>query len=301
VPRVDPPRNARDIAGDLRRVIDYFRGIGVNINRGRIQLYLSTLDAAGRGEPVDRGLLWSAACEVADLVQIVTLDPNVLAPVSHRLAGIPGGDPTYKAASGEDPGRNLCFELITAATLQAGGQRSQLQNPSDVTNTIAGSALLVECKRPTTNLALGRCLKKGYKQLSEHRRNGHTGYGVIALDVSALVNPDFGILIDVDAASAVRAVYGHIQRVFGRASEHLARAARSSRADAGVHLLMFRVRCMTGDGKSPANTTVVWHLEPVVRLDSAEFRAIYEAMSRQPAFTPGVIVLNADDARLPRA
>jgi hypothetical protein len=126
------------------------------------------------------------------------------------------------------------------------------------------------------------------------------GFGAIALEISALVNPDFGVLVAKDAATAVDYVYAHIQKVFRHSSTHLARAARNARHDAGVHLLLFRVQCMTGDDLGPPNVTQVWHLEPTVPLSSPEFSALYELMKKQPAFTPGVMVIDPDDSRLPR-
>lgn len=294
------PRPPAQIATDLGKVITYFEELGLSLMRGRIRAYADVLDAAGRGERVERALLWSAACEVSDLVAASSLDSTAIQPVRHRLAAICDGDPVFTAQSGDDPGRDLCFELITAAMLQAAGVRSELQNPSDVTSIVAGSRLLVECKRPTTLPALGRRLKQGYRQLSEHRRNGYVGFGAIALEVSALVNPDFGVLVAKDTETAVNNVYGHIQKIFRQSSEYLARAARNARHDAGVHLLLFRVRCMTGDGLGPPNVTTVWHLEPAVSLSSPEFKALYELMKKQPAFTPGVTVIDPHDSRLPK-
>ena len=287
--RPNKPRRIADLAADLRAVIEYFHGFKISMNRGRIRAYLDTLDAAGRGEPVDRALLYSAVCEVSDLLEVTSLDVMALQPLRHRLKSICGGDAIFTATSGDDPGRNVCFELITGAMLQATGARSEFENPADVTTKVRGDLLLVECKRPTTLAALGRCLKKGYRQLSEHRRNGHRGFGAIALEVSVLVNPDAGVLVAKDVATAIEDLYRNIQRIFQESSEYLARAARDLRQDAEVHFLLFRVKCMTGD-KEGANQNVahVWHLEPTVEISSPEFQALYDFMKKQPGFTPGI-------------
>lgn len=302
MPRHDIPRPIAAVADDLRNVIDYFEGLGVSLMRGRIRAYAEVLNATGRGEVLgdeSKALFYSAACEIADLVSASSLDPVALSPVRHRLRTICGGDPVFTAQSGDDPGRNLCFELVTGAMLQeAAGVHSAFQDPSDVVSAVGGARLLVECKRPTTLPVLGRRLQEGYRQLSEHRRKGHVGFGAIALEISALVNPSFGVLVARNPASAMDQLYGHIQRVFLHSKEYLARAARNSRKDAGIHLLLFRVLCMSGDGNEPPNVTQVWHLEPTVELHSAEFRALYALMMKQPAFTPGVVVLDAGDSRL---
>lgn len=300
MPRSGNPRPVAEIAVDLKKIVRYFDELGVSLMRGRISAYADALDAAGCGGRVDRALLWSAACEVSDLLAASSLDSTTLQPVRHRLTAICGGDPVFTAQSGDDPGRNLCFELVTAAMLQVAGVRSELQNPSDVAGSVTESRLLVECKRPTTLPALGRRLQQGYRQLSEHRRNGHGGFGVIALEISALVNPNFGVLVAKDTETAVNYVYGHIQQVFRQSREHLARAARNARHDAGVHLLLFRVQCMTGDDIGPPNVTTVWHLEPTVPLSSPEFNALYQLMEKQPSFTPGVLVIDPNDSRLPK-
>jgi hypothetical protein len=172
------PRPFTEIAAELRDVIGYFEGLGVSLMRGRIRAYRNALDAAAQGKRVDRALLWSAACETSDLVKTSSFDHTTLQPVRQRLSTICGGDPVFTAQSGDDPGRNLCFELLTGEMLSATGGCSKFQNPSDVTMTIGNVHLLVECKRPTTLPALGRRLQEGYRQMSEHRQNGHDGFGV---------------------------------------------------------------------------------------------------------------------------
>jgi len=179
------------------------------------------------------------------------------------------------------------FELVTGAQLQRIGVPSSFESPSDVTNQIAGTPLLVECKRPTSLSAMAKRLQEGYRQLSEHRRAGHGGFGAIAIEASLLVNPEFGVLVDADPTSML---YRHLQRILGEAKDQLGRAARNSRPDAHVHLLMLRVKCIAGDGEHAPNITQVWHLEPLTPLDSPEFVALYQAMLRMPGFTPGVHV-----------
>lgn len=284
------PRTLTAIATDLRDVVRHFELLGLPIGRGRIRSYLELLDAAVRGDPVDRGLIWAAACEVEDLVSVASLDPASLGPVRHRIADLCAGDLVFTSQSKHDPGRNLCFELVTAAMLQRVGGQSKLGSPSDVVNMVGGQALLVECKRPTTFAALGRRLKDGYRQMSEHRRAGHVGVGAIAVEVSVLVNPGFDVLVAESQSRAIDGLYGHIQRVFQVARIHLADAARNARRDAGVHLLMFRAKCMAGDGAATPYIASVWHLEPVVSLASPEFSQLYYLMKNHSEFNPGIWV-----------
>ena len=120
------PRPIAEIAADLNEVIKYLEDLGVLLMRGRIRAYATVLDTAERGEPVDRALLWSAACEISDLVAASSLHPTLIQPVRHRLATLNRGDPVFNARSGDDPGRSLCFELVTAAMLQAAGVRIEM-------------------------------------------------------------------------------------------------------------------------------------------------------------------------------
>lgn len=285
-----PPRSYAKIGEDLVRVAAFLQQLGLARLRGRLKTYSDVLAAASSGQAVERQLLWAAAVEVDDLVKLTELAPQALGPVRHRLPGLFAGDPVPLAANGDDPGRSLAFELVTGAMLQRLGSRSTFESPADVGNTIASRPLMVECKRPTTATAMAKRLQEGFRQLSEHRRAGHQGFGAVALDVSAIVNPDFGVLVDQDAPAML---YGHLQRILAEAKDHLARGARNARADADVQILMMRIKCMTGDGVSTPNVTEIWQLQPLMALDSPEFAALYAAMQRHPAFTPGVSVLHS--------
>lgn len=279
------------IADDLSRVIEHFAKLGFDIRRGRIAVYADALARAANGKVVDRGILWSAACETEDLVDAASHDEKVLHFVRDRIKALCGGDPVFTETSELDQGRNLCFELVTASMLQKiSGIPSALQSPTDAVNVVAGQTLLVECKRPSTLKGLARCIAEGYRQLSEHRRSGATGVGALAIEVTALINPQFGVLVAPDREQATAALDGHILRLFASAKEELARAARNSREDAGVQLMMFRAKCMTGDGLNPPDVTTVWQAQPMVPLDSPEFAALYRHVSRLPTFTPGVVV-----------
>jgi hypothetical protein len=273
------------VAEDLVRFAGFLQTLGVAPLRGRLKLYSDVLAAAAKGQPVDRDLLWAAACEVSDLEEMTTLSPASMGTVVHRLPGLFGGAPVALAAAGDDAGRSLTFELVTGARLQKIGGTSGFGVPSDVTNQIAGVPLMVECKRPTSLTGMAKRLQEGFRQLSEHRRAGHAGLGAIAIEASALVNPESGVLVDADPPAML---YRHLLRILAEAKDQLARAARNARKDAQVHLLMLRVKCIAGDGEQAPDITQVWHLEPLTPLDSPEFAALYQAMQRMPGFTPGV-------------
>src|ERR1051325_4290233 len=99
MPRIERPRHVTAIAADLRDVIECLRGLGIDLDRGRIEAYLDVLDSAARGDAVDTALLWAAACEVSDLVAASTLSRDALQPVVARLSRICDGDPVFTSRS----------------------------------------------------------------------------------------------------------------------------------------------------------------------------------------------------------
>lgn len=285
--RLDTPKTSYRVFGDrLAKVFARFAAMGVDLNRGRLKAYAAAVAAP---QSADRATLWAAACEVDDLITAASLSDDALESVRARLPELCAGDNVFTAESGLDQGRNLCFELITAAKLaELSGRPSALQSPADAVNTIDGQPLLVECKRPTTQKGLARCLTEGYRQLSEHRRAGAQGVGALSVEVTALVNPHFDVLVAPSREAAVDGLYRHILRVFEVSREHLARGARNARRDANVQMMMFRAKCMSGNGTDPPDITTVWQLQPLVSLDSPAFATLYEHLSHHPDFSPGV-------------
>ena len=269
----------------LARVVARFRSIGVDLDRGRLRAYAAALAATatreGTDDPDVRKLLWHAACEVEDLEAAASLSDDALEAVC-------AGDLVFTSTSGLDQGRNLCFELVTAAKLgEVSGHRSALQAPSDAVNEIEGQVLLVECKRPSTSKGLGRCITDGYRQLSEHKRAGANGIGALSVEVTALANPDFGVFQAPNREAAINGLYRHILRVFAECKDPLTRAGRNIRSDANVHMMMFRLKCMSGNG-GPPDITTIWQLQPVVPLNSPDFARLYRFMRGHPDFSPGV-------------
>lgn len=282
--------SVKKMAQDLRGAIDFLQTVGVDINKGRVSRYLEVFDNYFESGNLNNPLLFAAAYEGDDIAKIKDIPLAEVQKIRHRLSRISSGDETLTTESDNDQGRDLLFEIAVAHFLQNISGAIRLDSPSDVVSNIGETALLVECKRPTTGPALARRIKEGYRQISEHRRQGYSGLGVVALEVSLLVNPNFGVLIAQDSKSAIDGLYIHIQKVLSMAKEELDRAARNRRQDAGVDLLMFRAKCMSGDNISPPYITTVWHLEPLTPLWSPEFMLHYKAFSAHENFQPGITV-----------
>ena len=287
VKHLDTPRTRLTVFGDrLAQVFARFKALGIDLDRGRLKAYATAFAAP---HSADRATLWSGACEVDDLMAAASLSDDALEAVRDRLPELCAGDIIFTDESGLDQGRNLCFELVTAAKLaQMSGKPSALQNPADAVNNIDGTLLLAECKRPSTLKGLARCLTEGYRQLSEHRRAGVQGVGVLSVEVTSLVNPRFDVLVAPSREAAMDGLYAHILKVFEVSKEYLDRGARNARKDANVQMMMFRAKCMTGNGRDPPDITTVWQLQPLIPLDSRDFVKLYRHLSNHPDFTQGI-------------
>ncbi|QOW24694.1 hypothetical protein [Lysobacter sp. H23M47] len=291
-----PMRSVQTIAGSLRQALDYVEAsTGINLHRGRLREYLELLDRAAAGECVDGPSLWGAALESADIEAAATLRADVLTRVRHRLGELAAGPLVPNGLP--DAGRDLAFELATASLMQGVDPDVDMERPSDVVLCAEGHPVLIECKRPSSAGAFRRRMIDGYRQLSNHRRDGQAGYGAIAADLSLLVNPGNGILPAESRDAAINALYGHIRLWLQMAAEELQRARRNVRDDAGVHLLFFRLRCLVGIANGPPVVAQVWHAEPLIALDSPEFALIYRAMCRVQHFSREVHIVDAADPR----
>lgn len=280
-----PHRKVRQLLSALDQAVERFRRLDVDLDRGRVAAYRRVLQKSSDGGSVSRDDLWTASLETVNLESAAALSDQHLEAVRHRLHLLSSGRPAYRADDKSDQGRDLMFELLTAAMLLRGGHAVTLDNPSDVRLDIADEPLLVECKRPSTDAALGRRLKEAYRQISEHRRAGATGAGAVAIDASVLVNPGRLIATGADREEQMRHMYQAIQYTLSRARKEVERALRSARPDADVRLWMIRFQCLAGDELSAPSAAEVWHLEPRLSLDSPEMAGIYRALNAHPSFT----------------
>ena len=282
----------RPIAGwadDLQVVIKHIEAMGITFNRGRIRAYMDVFQQAERNDPaLSRGLLYAAVSEVYDLVACTKMSAAELKPVRHRLKKICAGDNVLTAANEHDPGRDLCFEIVTAAMYRGNGLTSELGKPSDVLVRLGGQQVLIECKRPTTLNAIGRNLKKGFGQMSVHRRAGRGGIGVVALDLSVLVNPTAAPIGAFGSDAAVDNLYERIKFTITDAQPQIKRATCYLRSDARVHAILMRAKCLSQDENGSMRVVQVWQVHPVYPIGSPEINTFYALCSRLPAFMPGL-------------
>lgn len=106
-----------------------------------------------------------------------------------RLEAVSKGALFYASDEDTTP-RNIAFELVVACMASRAGLHVELPTDGDVTVWFEGSRLLVECKRVRGTRKIQRHIKKASQQ-TEIRKATKNDIGLVVLDVSTLVNPDF--------------------------------------------------------------------------------------------------------------
>lgn len=119
--------------------------------------------------------------------------------VRGRMGSVTAGPISYTEevpSSSSNLARNIEFELILAGHCVSGGLQLTPSLVSDVTLQVADRVVLLECKRPQSQKGLVRAISDAKDQLmrSYFSLAGHSFRGVVAIDVTKVVNPSFEIL-----------------------------------------------------------------------------------------------------------
>jgi hypothetical protein len=243
------------------------------------------LRAAEDPENVDPRLINTAIAEAIDLSSISALPDECLVANLIKLTHIPDGETIYADAGNDDPGRQTAFPFLVARQFNVHGAQVGLENPADVTVEVNGQTVLAECKRIRTQAALGRGLREAYRQMSEHRRAGFEGLGVIAVEISSALNPEFMELCVAEPLQLTDGLQLEVDTLFARAKEHLTRAARNRRPDSLVDVLLFRAQCFIrrqGERRRTCGTS--WRAQPTAEAGSERFHEMTNLLARMPAF-----------------
>jgi hypothetical protein len=107
--------------------------------------------------------------------------------------------------------------------------------------------VLVECKRPQSEEGVERNVIRASKQLgSKYRSSDRLGYrGVIALDLSKMSNPEFGIIPDIRADQIGARLDGHL-KTFIDSHSHVWRKIKERRTIAVMARMSLMAVC-SGD------------------------------------------------------
>ena len=113
-----------------------------------------------------------------------------------------------RVSTSSNVARNIAFELLVMARLAASGLDLDFSIQSDIAATFDNNSLIFECKRPQSLKKLGARIKDAFKQLERKYSNFSQlrRRGVIAVDITKVVNPDFMLYVKPDALSLERGI-----------------------------------------------------------------------------------------------
>jgi hypothetical protein len=121
-------------------------------------------------------------------------------------------DPT----KGSNEARNVTFELMVAERLHTGGLVLDPTLRADVAVKVGNRRALIECKRPQSERQLAQRVIEARDQLKRSYQSAlRPGcYGLIAIDLTKLSNPDFGIMTGVEPGEVGMVMTKHIHDLY---------------------------------------------------------------------------------------
>jgi len=191
-------RSIAQLAAELEQAIIWLRRHRVEPG-DRILRYVELLGAAvaagpGQPLPIAEDAYYSTVFEVSQLCDIAQLPDPVFASAEKRtkLRMLGRGELHYFEAGNDDQGRDIGFELSTAAYFCMAGLNAQLDAPADVAVVREdGRSFQIECKRPRRVASLAANLMRAYEQIADHRHEAPDAIAMVAIDLTLVWNPEF--------------------------------------------------------------------------------------------------------------
>ena len=217
------------IADDAEAVLDRCRAAGLRVDATRMTLGVRRLREiaahVATHTPKDPWPSFRGFADVAVVIEaseFATLRaplPRWLdsdrAAILEKLERALGGPavPTDETARSSDP-RNLLFELALAAQIEASGQPVKHGEHPDLTVPLRRRDVLVQCKRVLSDKQVEKNMKGAASQL-EHDFDGarRAAVGIVAVDVSRIVNPEWECLTFSTPEQVSSAMQGRLSRV----------------------------------------------------------------------------------------
>jgi hypothetical protein len=201
------PQAYTELRDAARSLYELLERSGVRIPPGsRLQKYLTELNticAAASGEgskPIDIAVWHRALIEIDDfrlIVGALTL-PNPLPGWEHHVHELLSGAALPQHEQKHSKGRNTQFELLVASTLRRAHYEVVLAEP-DVIVTSTKAPFGIAAKRPRSWKNLSKNLQDADGQIER------TGLdGIVAIDISVLINPSDRFLLRDDLRTANR-------------------------------------------------------------------------------------------------
>jgi hypothetical protein len=175
--------------------------------------------------------------EANDLVTIHRglRDAGLESYIKTRMQKIVSGPRTYideDPAKGSNEARNVTFELMVAERLHTGGLVLDPTLRADVAVKVGNRRALIECKRPQSERQVAQRVVEARDQLKRSYQSAlRPGcYGLIAIDLTKLSNPDFGIMTGVKPGEVGMVMTKHIDDFYHENSSVWARVQQAKTA-----------------------------------------------------------------------
>lgn len=211
-----------ELAENLQKVAAWLGRLGIDESRTRLGEYRRVMqrlaDAHACGDTAALRAAWpSAMVPLFESEELVAIHAWLSGPeyddyVRERMRIVASGPSSYteENTSSGNRARNTAFELAMAARIVAGGLPLDRSVPSDISVRVATRTVVIECKRPQSEKALEGNVDDARHQLRERYRTANRpGYvGVIAIDLTKVLNPSLELLRDVPESEIDEALSG---------------------------------------------------------------------------------------------
>jgi hypothetical protein len=246
------------IAAQMDGAVSWLRGLGIDVTNSRVGHYRRVMERL------------AVADERRDATELRALFPMVVDPlfeaneigsiyaafgsgvhddyVRARITALRSGPLRYTDEVGSNTcARDLAFELLLAARLVSGGLQLDPAIASDIAVHAAPRRLIFECKRPGSEERVERRVREAKNQIhAKCDAGGRLGsLGVIAVDLTKLVNPEFQLLTGITKAAGTRALGDYLEH-YWRAHSRLWGAVESRKV-VGVILRLSVMAHFTDD------------------------------------------------------
>jgi hypothetical protein len=196
------------IKNELNDAMEWLNSLGITPNNGRFCLYNKALCElfSNYKESKTNGFnnlpkMVNAIYEVFDLIEIHKGLSNITQKEISKLAKFyQKGVEEYtneKTKNSGNKARNTAFELLVSSKLHISSIDVNLTTISDISSQFENNHLLIECKRLQSENNIQKNIKDAKYQLKNkiHNPTKSRTCGIIALDFTKLLNPNFDLLV----------------------------------------------------------------------------------------------------------
>lgn len=268
-----------ELLEDFNAAVAWIASIGFSVERGRIAEYQRVLTKS-----VERFDLYGWAFESqthAQQVCTTLLEIREFVSIHRGLSGLSGSavlreipyllkgpfQPTDELSeSSSNRPRNIGFELYLAALFASANMHPIYGTDADLCFEHNGHLFFVEAKRPSAPHRVGRLIKDANKQLKQRLKSSRDNMtrGLIALDLTKVINPANKVMPVVNAAHLDLLMYGEAEKQINSLSAYW--HDRRHRDVVGV---MLNFRLLIQLGPNGDLVTVRWVSFVLLREDQA--------------------------------